>query len=232
MIRVRNLHKFYQTRHGTNHVLNDVSFDLAMGERLGILGRNGAGKSTLVRLVSGAEQPTSGTIDREMSVSWPLALTGGFQAAMTGKDNVRFISRIYNQNFDKNLAFVNEFAELGTYINEPVKHYSSGMRARLAFAISMITEFDCFLIDEVGAVGDSRFHEKCNFELFTKRSDRAMLIISHDAAYIRDRCTRYGVLHDGRLALYGDFEIAYADFKELIGWKPPPGWPFVEPAVA
>lgn len=232
MIRVRSLHKTYQTGFGTNHVLDDVNFDLAMGEKLGILGRNGAGKSTLVRLVSGAEQPSSGSIERGMSVSWPLAFGGAFQADLTGRDNVRFISRLYQQDFERNLAFVKEFAELGPYLREPVRTYSSGMRARLAFAISMIIEFDCFLIDEVGAVGDARFHDRCNFELFTKRADRAMIIISHDAAYVRDHCNRFGILHDAHLILYDDFEVAYAIFKDLIGWKPPPGWPFVEPSTA
>jgi ABC-type polysaccharide/polyol phosphate transport system ATPase subunit len=232
MISVRDVRKIYPTRHGSKLVLDGVSFDLHMGEKLGVLGRNGAGKSTLVRLVSGAERPTSGSIDRQMSVSWPLAFGGAFQVMLTGVDNVRFISRIYNQDIDRNLAFVEEFAELGPYLREPVRTYSSGMRARLAFAISMIIEFDCFLIDEVGAVGDARFHARCDFELFEKRADRAMIIISHDAAYIRDHCTRWGVLHDAKLALYDDFELAYADFKELIQWTPPPGWPNVEVATA
>ena len=232
MIRVTDLHKIYRTRFGSNHVLDGVTFTLSKGERLGILGRNGAGKSTLTRLVSGAERPSHGTIERGMSVSWPLAFGGAFHPMLTGKDNVHFISRIYNQDFTRNLAFVEDFAELGPYLREPVRTYSSGMRARLAFAISMIIEFDCFLIDEVGAVGDARFHDRCNYELFDKRGDRAMIIISHDAAYVRDHCNRWGVLHDARLKLYDDFELAYADFKELIGWKPPPGWPFVEAATA
>ena len=232
MIRVRNLKKVYQTRFGENLVFEDLSFDLAMGERLGILGRNGAGKSTLVRLVSGAERPTAGSIESDLSISWPLAFSGAFQHQLTGVDNIRFISRIYDQEFEPNLAFVEEFAELGPYLREPVITYSSGMRARLAFAISMIIEFDCFLIDEISAVGDARFHDRCNHELFEKRADRAMIIISHDAAYVRDHCNRWGVLHDGRLVLYDDFEDAYADFKELIGWKPPPGWEQLQVSTA
>lgn len=220
MIRVRNVHKYYQTSFGTNHVLSGVSFDLRKGEKLGILGRNGAGKSTLMRLVSGAEMPSSGTIERTMSVSWPLAFGGAFQPMLTGRDNVRFISRIYDQDFERNLAFVEEFAELGPYLYEPVRTYSSGMRARLAFAISMITEFDCFLIDEVGAVGDARFHERCNHELFVRRADRAMIIISHDAAYLRDHCTRFAVLHDARLRQMADFEEAYGEFRRLVGLAP------------
>ncbi|MGV3512985.1 MAG: ABC transporter ATP-binding protein [Novosphingobium sp.] len=232
MISVRNVHKVYPTRSGPKLVLNDISFDLQKGERLGVLGRNGAGKSTMVRLVSGAEKPTSGTIRTDMSISWPLAFGGAFQYNLTGKDNVRFISRLYNQDFERNLAYVEEFAELGPYLREPFRSYSSGMKARLAFAISMIIEFDCFLIDEIASVGDARFHDKCNHELFERRGDRAMIIVSHDAAYVRDHCSRWAVLHDGKLALYDDFEVAYSDFKELIGWKPPPGWPFVEPQVA
>lgn len=216
-MRVSNLCKTYPTRFGENMVLDGVNFELKMGERLGILGRNGAGKSTMVRLISGAERPTSGTIETSMSVSWPLAFGGAFQHNLTGLDNVRFISRIYDQNAEKNLAFVEDFAELGPYIREEVRTYSSGMRARLAFAISMIIEFDCFLIDEVGAVGDARFHERCNRELFQKRGDRAMVIISHDASYVRDHCNRFGVLHNGKLALFDDFEEAYGDFRRKIG---------------
>ena len=232
MISVRDVRKIYPTRHGDKLVLDGINFDLNMGEKLGVLGRNGAGKSTMIRLISGAERPTSGSIERHMSVSWPLAFGGAFQITLTGIDNVRFISRIYNQDFERNLAFVEDFAELGPYLREPVRSYSSGMRARLAFAISMIIEFDCFLIDEVGAVGDARFHERCDYELFEKRADRAMIIISHDAAYVRDHCNRWAVLHDAKLTLYDDFEEAYADFKELIQWKPPPGWPNVGAATA
>ena len=217
MIEVRNLRKVYQTRFGENLVLDGVSFDLAMGERLGILGRNGAGKSTMIRLISGAELPTSGTVRRSMSVSWPIAFGGAFQPNLTGVDNVRFISRIYDQDIEKNLRFVEDFAELGPYLKEEVRTYSSGMRARLAFAISMIIEFDCFLIDEVGAVGDARFHERCNRELFRKRADRAMIIISHDASYIRDHCNRFAVLHDAKLVLFDDFDAAYAHFREQLG---------------
>lgn len=217
MISVRNLHKSYPTRFGRKVVLDGVDFDLQPGDRLGILGRNGAGKSTLVRLVSGAEKPTSGTIERAMSVSWPLAFGGAFQPQLTGIDNIRFITSVYDQDFDRNLAFVEDFAELGPYLREPVRTYSSGMRARLAFAISMIIEFDCFLIDEIGAVGDARFHDRCNHELFDLRGDRAMIIISHDAGYVREHCNRWAILHEGRLSHFDDFEIAYATYKELIG---------------
>lgn len=209
MISVEHVNKVYPTRTGDRVVLNDVSFELGRGEKLGILGRNGAGKSTLVRLVSGAEAPTSGVIARTMSVSWPLAFGGAFQNSLTGFDNVRFISRIYRQDYRKNVEFIADFTELGVYLREPLRSYSQGMRARLAFAISMIIEFDCYLIDEIAAVGDAKFHERCEIELFEKRIDRAMLIISHDSNYVRNHCNRYAVLHDGCLLFYDNFDHAY-----------------------
>ncbi|MEE4315824.1 MAG: ABC transporter ATP-binding protein [Erythrobacter sp.] len=212
MITVDHISKDYRTRTGPRRVLDNVSFTLERRERLGVLGRNGAGKSTLIRLVSGAERPTSGRITRGMSVSWPLAFGGAFQAQLTGVDNVRFISRLYAQDPEHNLAFIEEFAELGQYLREPVMTYSSGMRARLAFAISMIIEFDCFLIDEIASVGDARFHERCNYELFDKRGDRAMMIISHDPGYLRDHCNRFAVLDAGRLTAFDDFETAHDHF--------------------
>lgn len=209
MIKLENVHKVYPTRAGDRMVLDNISFVLDRGEKLGILGRNGAGKSTLVRLVSGAERPTAGEISRTMSVSWPLAFGGAFQNALTGLDNVRFISRIYKQKADNNIDFVYDFTELGAYLREPVRNYSSGMRARLAFAISMIIEFDCYLIDEITAVGDAKFYEKCENELFTKRRDRAMLIISHDLEYVRKHCQRFAVIHEGALVFYPDFDQAH-----------------------
>ena len=160
MIELESVDKDYPTRTGPVRVLNKVNLSVAPGERVGIVGRNGAGKSTLVRLISGAELPTHGEVRRSMSVSWPLAFGGAFQGALTGLDNLRFICRIYGVDFESRVAFVEDFSELGRYLREPVRNYSAGMRARLAFAISMIIEFDCFLIDEVIAVGDARFHEK------------------------------------------------------------------------
>lgn len=209
MIRLDHIHKVYPTRAGDRVILKDISFEFNRGEKLGILGRNGAGKSTLVRLVSGAERPTFGEITRNMSVSWPLAFGGAFQNALTGLDNVRFISRIYKQESAKNIDFVAAFTELGVYLREPVRNYSQGMRARLAFAISMIIEFDCYLIDEISAVGDARFYEKCEAELFSKRHDRAMLIISHDFNYIKWHCQRFAVLNEGDLVFYPTFEEAH-----------------------
>ena len=199
MIKLIDVSKYYSTRFGSTKVFDRVNLQIAPGERVGILGRNGAGKSTMIRLISGAERPTSGLVERTMSVSWPLAFGGAFQGTLTGLDNLRFICRIYGVESEDKIPFVEEFSELGLYLREPVRSYSSGMRARLAFAISMVIDFDCFLIDEIIAVGDARFHEKCNHELFEKRGNRAMIIVSHDATYIREHCSRATVLLGGRL---------------------------------
>lgn len=215
MIRLVNVNKSYPTRRGPVQILRDVNLEVAAGERVGILGGNGAGKSTLIRLISGAEFPSSGTIERTMSVSWPLAFGGAFQSSLTGYDNLRFICRIYGVDPAERVSFVESFSELGIYLREPVKSYSSGMRARLAFAISMIIEFDCFLIDEIIAVGDARFHMKCNHELFVKRADRAMIIVSHSPDYIRDHCTRAAVLNKGVLSHFATIDEAYAFYDQM-----------------
>ena len=214
MIKLSGVNKFYPTRSGPVHVLRDVELTVAPGERVGILGRNGAGKSTLIRLMSGAEFPTTGKVERHMSVSWPLAFGGAFQGTLTGLDNLRFICRIYGADPEDKVEFVQQFSELGIYLREPVKSYSAGMRARLAFAISMVIDFDCFLIDEIIAVGDARFHEKCNEELFVKRGDRAMIIVSHDAHYIRQHCTRAAVLKNGRLHHPSNLDEAFAFYHD------------------
>ncbi len=216
MIRLEQVTKRYRTAAGLRTVLDRVDFTVRPGEKLGILGRNGAGKSTLIRLISGVELPTEGRILRGMSVSWPLAFTGGFQGSLTGLDNLRFICRVYGAPFEPAEAFVQAFAELGPYLREPVRKYSAGMRSRLAFAISMAIEFDCFLIDEIVAVGDDRFHAKCRRELFEKRGDRAMIIVSHHADYVREHCDRAAVLVDGRLTAFDDLDEAFAFYEASV----------------
>ena len=213
MITLSNVRKRYRTSHGHHQVLDGVDLQIAPGEKLGILGRNGAGKSTLIRLIGGAELPSSGEVVRNMTVSWPLAFGGAFQGSLTGLDNTRFICRVYDADPDKAIAYVEEFSELGKFLREPVKSYSSGMGARLAFAISMAIEFDCYLIDEVISVGDARFHEKCRQELFGKRKDRAMILVSHEAHNIREYCNRACVLHQGRLHEFPSIDDAYEFYK-------------------
>jgi len=216
MIELRGVVKRYPMRDGSRVILDGIDLRVERGEKIGILGRNGAGKSTLIRLISGAEAPTSGYIGREMSISWPLAFSGAFQGALTGLDNLRFICRIYNVPIATAIPMVQEFSELGAYLNEPVRTYSSGMRARLGFALSMAVEFDCFLIDEVIAVGDNRFHQKCNVELFEKRKERAMIIVAHQPDTIAAHCDRAAVLRAGKLHVFKDVASAYDFYQEEV----------------
>ncbi len=214
MITLQSVSKVYPTRRGQNKVLEDVSFTVRKGEHLGILGQNGSGKSTLIRLIAGAERPTTGTVTRNMSVSWPLAFGGAFQGSLSGVDNFNFICRVYGVNPSEKLPFLYEFSELGSYLREPLKTYSSGMFARLAFAISISIEFDCFLIDEIVAVGDANFREKCFHELFVKRNDRAMIMVSHNDDYIRRHCTKFAVMTGGRLIPVASIDEAHKYFAQ------------------
>jgi capsular polysaccharide transport system ATP-binding protein len=222
MLSVEHVSKMYRTRQGPRWVLKDVSFQLARGANVGILGRNGAGKSTLIRLISGAEGPTSGLIRRDMSVSWPLAFGGAFQSHLTGLDNLKFVCRIYGVDYKPLVPFVEEFTELGIYFREPVLHYSNGMLTRLAFALSMAIEFDCFLIDEAMVVGDVRFHERCHVELFHKRKDRAFILVTHDANVIKLYCKNACVLHEGQLLPFPTVEAAYDFYQSTMAARPEP----------
>lgn len=180
-------------------VLDKVNLDVRKGDKVGILGRNGAGKSTLIKLIGGVEQPTSGKIHRGMTVSWPLAFSGAFQGSLSGHDNLRFICRVYDLDYKETLEYVEGFAQLGKQFYDPVKTYSSGMHARLAFALSLAIEFDCYLIDEVIMVGDARFAQKCEDELFTKRADRTLLIVSHSTDFIKSTCNRSVLIYDRKI---------------------------------
>jgi capsular polysaccharide transport system ATP-binding protein len=159
--------------------------------------------------------PTSGKIRREMSVSWPLGFGGGFQGSLTGYDNARFIARIYGHEYEDIRGFVEDFTELGSQLKMPVKTYSSGMKARLAFALSLTIEFDCYLIDEVIMVGDADFHRKCHYELFEKRADRALILASHSSELVRGLCDRAMVLHEGHGRMYSDVNEALGIYADL-----------------
>jgi capsular polysaccharide transport system ATP-binding protein len=220
MLSVEHVSKVYETRRGPYKVFDDISFTLERGRNIGILGRNGAGKSTMIRLISGAERPTSGHIRRGMRVSWPLAFAGAFQGNLTGLDNLKFVCRVYGVPYKPLLPFVEEFTELGEFFREPVLHYSHGMLTRLAFALSMAIEFDCFLIDEAMIVGDARFHERCHYELFQKRKDRAFILVSHDAETIKAYCENAVVLLNGKLYSFPNVDAAYAFYLESLTQKP------------
>jgi len=215
MIICEDLHKSYPLGHGQKQVLKGVSFTIKKGERVGLLGRNGAGKSTLIKLLGGVEHPTSGRIHRNMTLSWPLGFGGGFQGSLTGYDNARFIARIYGQKYNEVKDFVEEFSELGRELRAPVKTYSSGMRARLAFALSLVIEFDCYLIDEILLVGDQDFQRKCYHELFEKRADRALILASHSPDVIQTYCNKALIVDGGHGYFYDDIAPAIERYMAL-----------------
>src|SRR5271169_1459681 len=215
MINAIDVTKDYRTEGRLNRVLSNVSFTVAKGEKLALLGRNGSGKSTLIRLVAGVELPTRGTIEQTMSVSWPIGLAGGFHGSLTGNDNMRFIARVYNKPFDQIKTYAEDFAELGKFLSEPMRTYSTGMRARFMFALSLAIDFDCYLIDEVIAAGDQRFQRRSHEELFEKRADRTMILASHIGDVIKSYCSRALVMHHGRGNLFDDIDLALQVYNDL-----------------
>jgi capsular polysaccharide transport system ATP-binding protein len=215
MIECRNLRKSYRVGHSRREILKGIDLTVSKGEKIALIGRNGAGKTTLIKQIGGVELPDSGTISRHMSNSWPIGFNGAFQGSLTGYDNARFIARIYGQTYPQIQEFVEDFSELGGTLKMPVKTYSSGMRARLAFALSLAIEFDCYLIDEVILVGDANFQRKCQSELFEKRGDRAMVIVSHDMNSIRYFCNRAVLLRDGVSIEFDDVDHAIAEYEKL-----------------
>jgi ABC-type polysaccharide/polyol phosphate transport system, ATPase component len=150
-----------------------------------------------------------------MAVSWPLGFAGGFQGSLTGYDNARFIARIYQRDYSELREFVEDFTELGKQLRTPVKTYSSGMRARLAFALSLAIEFDCYLIDEIILVGDQNFNRKCHYELFEKRRDRTMILASHSPQIVRQLCNRAVIIHNGEASEYNDVNLAVEKYSNL-----------------
>jgi len=219
MIRVEDVHKRYQTDHGPGKwILSGVSFSIPRSVSVGLIGRNGAGKSTLLRLIGGIDQPTRGRIDRQCRVSWPLGFAGGFQGSLTGRQNARFICRIHGHDDDlrERLDFIRDWAEIGAAFDEPVKTYSSGMRGRLNFAISLAFDFDVYLSDEVTAVGDAAFKKKAA-ETFRTLADRAGLImVSHGEGTLREFCDAGIWLHEGRAHWFDDIADALRQYKESL----------------
>jgi capsular polysaccharide transport system ATP-binding protein len=208
MIELDRITKAYPTRSGMNVVLDAISFSFPAHTNVGILGRNGSGKSTLLRVLAGTEEADSGTIRRNGTVSWPIGFSGGFNGSLNGEENCRFVARIYGMDVDEVVGFTMEFAELGEYFYMPVKTYSSGMRARLAFGLSMAVDFDAYLVDEVTAVGDSNFQAKCR-KAFEERSGRSsVIIVSHHIGTVKEYCQRCAVIRSGKLTYFDNVDEA------------------------
>lgn len=208
MIEFDRVSKTYHGRKLHKKVLTETSFVINPGDSLGLCGANGAGKSTLMRLIAGVEHPTTGRITRNMTVSWPIGYSSCFQSSLTGADNARFIARIYRQPIEPLLEFVQSFAELGEYFEQPVRTYSAGMSARLAFGVSLAIDFDCYLVDEVTAAGDERFRERCEQALMHRRSTGTLVMASHDPTVLQTYCNRGAVVGNGGVTFYDTIDEA------------------------
>jgi capsular polysaccharide transport system ATP-binding protein len=215
MIQLDRVFKFYKTARHTKVVLDHVSAVFQSGRSYALLGVNGAGKSTTIRLIAGTELQNAGKIRRSVRVSWPLGFGGGFHPYVSGRENVKFVARVYGADVRKVLNFVEDFAELGDYIDAPVKTYSSGMMARLAFGMSMAIEFDCYLIDEVTAVGDARFQARCRSIFDQRRANTDLIVVSHNMSTIKDYCDRGAVLVDGQLMMFESVDKAIETYNRL-----------------
>ncbi|CAN5786020.1 ABC transporter ATP-binding protein [soil metagenome] len=208
MIEFRAVSKFYRTPSRRKVVLDALTLTLPFGAKVGVLGRNGAGKSTLLAMVAGLVKPASGEIRRSGAISWPLGFGGSFHPELTGAQNVRFVARIYGIDTDALVAYVEDFAELGEFMAMPVRAYSSGMKARLAFGMAMGIAFDWYLVDEITAVGDSRFKKKSLAVFKSRLKDAGLLMTSHSANTLRNYCDAGLVIEAGRAVFFPDVEEA------------------------
>jgi len=215
MITMENVTKYYKTAGNRRYILRKQNLHFLSGQSYGILGVNGAGKSTTMRLIAGAELPNRGTVRRNVRVSWPLGFANGFNNQLSGKENLKFVARAYGEDYHRVLRFVTDFAEIGSYINEPLRTYSSGMGARFAFGLSMAIEFDCYLVDEITAVGDANFQRRCR-EAFQQRREKSdVIMISHDMDTIKNYCDVAIVLIDGYMVQFDSVEDGIATYMRL-----------------
>ncbi|EFG0979391.1 ABC transporter ATP-binding protein [Escherichia marmotae] len=216
MIKIENLTKSYRTPTGRHYVFKDLNIEIPSGKSVAFIGRNGAGKSTLLRMIGGIDRPDSGKIITNKTISWPVGLAGGFQGSLTGRENVKFVARLYakQEELKEKIEFVEEFAELGKYFDMPIKTYSSGMRSRLGFGLSMAFKFDYYIVDEVTAVGDARFKEKCA-QLFKERhKESSFLMVSHSLNSLKEFCDVAIVFKDDNaIGFYEDVQEGVEEYK-------------------
>ena len=222
MIIVDDVYKRYQTTHGPGRwILEGVSFVIPPRVSVGLVGRNGAGKSTLLRLIGGIDQPSKGHIERRCRVSWPMGFGGGLQGSLTGRQNAKFVCRIHGheEDIDEKIAFIQDFSELGEAFDEPIKNYSSGMRSRLQFGLSLSFDFDVYISDEVTATGDAAFKQKAA-DAFKKLADHSSLImVSHGEGTLREFCSAGIFLDAGKAYWFDNIEEALDAYKEKRGNK-------------
>ncbi|CQJ67093.1 lipopolysaccharide transport system ATP-binding protein [Yersinia intermedia] len=204
MIRIENLTKSYRTPAGRHYVFKNLHVEFPANKSVALIGRNGSGKSTLLRVIGGIDRPDSGKVITDKTISWPVGLAGGFQGSLTGRENVKFVARLYaaDRELREKVAFVEEFAELGKYFDMPIKTYSSGMKSRLGFGLSMAFKFDYYLVDEVTAVGDARFKQKCAQLFKSRHQESSFLMVSHSLGSLKEFC-------DAALFIGRDNQVKY-----------------------
>jgi len=217
MIRLENLTKIFALNGRRKVVANNINVDFPTGKAVGLLGRNGAGKSTLMQMIAGNMDPTSGRILSDGSISYPVGFSGSFHGELTGAQNTRFVARIYGIDTEALVDFVEDFAELGHQFHQPFRTYSSGMRSRLSFGVSMGIPFDTYLVDEVTSVGDAAFKEKSSAVFRERMRNAGALFVSHSTGMVRDLCDMGAVMEDGTLTLYEDVDEAIAQHEKNMG---------------
>jgi len=217
MIELNNVTKYFRTNTGKKYILKDVTLTLPDGN-IGILGRNGAGKSTLMRMLGKIEFPNKGTITSPNSFSWPLGLKGGFVGNMTGKQNVKFVCNLYGlckEETREIITYVKSFSELGDYFEMPIKTYSSGMKSRLGFGLSLAFDFDYMIIDETLSVGDARFKKKAKEALLKKIENCHVILVSHEMKTLQQMCQTGLLVHDGQLHYYDNIDEAIERYNVI-----------------
>jgi capsular polysaccharide transport system ATP-binding protein len=218
MIEVKGVYKRYHNHHGSDWVLRDINFTIPLGVSVGVVGRNGAGKSTLLSLLSDKDAPDKGEITRNCRVSWPIGLGGGFQGSMTGRQNVKFIARIHGDEdeIDRIISFVEDFAEIGAAFDEPVKTYSNGMRSRLGFGLSLAFDFDVYLSDEATSVGDQAFRKKASAAFKSRIGRAGLVIVSHSEGILKELCQAGIWLNDGQAHWFDDVRDAISAYHNSV----------------
>lgn len=215
MVRLENVTKKFPTKSGYKIVLNNVSIQFPTDRSIGIIGRNGTGKSTLVKILAGSMMPNTGHVRRLVRLSWPMGFMGGFPGSATARDTIRFVARIYGEDWRIILKRVEDFAELGEYIDMPVSSYSSGMRSRLSVGLSYSFDFDCYLMDEILGVGDARFRQRSDALFQEKIGKSHIMLVSHSPQQLRKYCKSGAVLHDGGLHYFDDINDALKYYGDL-----------------
>lgn len=216
MIELKNLTKSYATPKGRHYVFKNLNAILPENKSVALLGKNGAGKSTLLRIIGGIDYPDHGRVITDKSISWPVALAGGFQGSLTARQNVRFVARLYTRNEDEVdyvVRFVEEFAEIGKYFDMPIKSYSSGMRSRIGFGLSMAFNFDYYLLDEAGAVGDASFRKKSQALLDDLKANSNLIMVSHDLNDLTRNCDVAFLVRDGQAEYFDNMQDAVEVYK-------------------